>query len=447
MSAPSIAAASSHRHEILLFFTLLELSIIVLAGRIGGALATRFGQSPAVGEIIIGILLGPSLFGWISPGAFDFVFHSAPPEPLLILSQLGLVLLMFQIGLEFDFAHLTERVNRAAVARVSAACMIVPFASGFVLGYFIAAAAPGPAGALAGAAAHARVDTALFVATAFSITALPILGRIMIEFDLTRTRLGVIAISSAAVNDVVGWLLLALITALSVSGFAGGEFALRAALVAAFGLASVKVVRPLLKRAIRRSAPHAGTMSGNLLGGLLVAIFAAAMTTYQIGIFAIFGGFMMGVILFDEPELVAAWRERVGGFVTVFFLPIFFTYTGLRTSIGGLTGLSDWTWCLGIVAAASLSKLGSAYVAARRSGFGHEEAAMIGYMMNTRALMELIVINVGFDLGVISAKLFTMLVIMAIFSTVVTTPALRHYLSRVRARASSAAAQPVKLQA
>jgi Kef-type K+ transport system membrane component KefB len=155
----------------------------------------------------------------------------------------------------------------------------------------------------------------------------------------------------------------------------------------------------------------------------------------------------MGVILFDEPELVAAWRERVGGFVTVFFLPIFFTYTGLRTSIGGLTGLSDWTWCLGIVAAASLSKLGSAYVAARRSGFGHEEAAMIGYMMNTRALMELIVINVGFDLGVISAKLFTMLVIMAIFSTVVTTPALRHYLSRVRARASSAAAQPVKLQA
>ncbi len=447
MSAPSIAAASSHRHEILLFFTLLELSIIVLAGRIGGALATRFGQSPAVGEIIIGILLGPSLFGWISPGAFDFVFHSAPPEPLLILSQLGLVLLMFQIGLEFDFAHLTERVNRAAVARVSAACMIVPFASGFVLGYFIAAAAPGPAGALAGAAAHARVDTALFVATAFSITALPILGRIMIEFDLTRTRLGVIAISSAAVNDVVGWLLLALITALSVSGFAGGEFALRAAMVAAFGLASVKVVRPLLKRAIRRSAPHAGTMSGNLLGGLLVAIFAAAMTTYQIGIFAIFGGFMMGVILFDEPELVAAWRERVGGFVTVFFLPIFFTYTGLRTSIGGLTGLSDWTWCLGIVAAASLSKLGSAYVAARRSGFGHEEAAMIGYMMNTRALMELIVINVGFDLGVISAKLFTMLVIMAIFSTVVTTPALRHYLSRVRARASSAAAQPVKLQA
>jgi Kef-type K+ transport system membrane component KefB len=193
---------------------------------------------------------------------------------------------------------------------------------------------------------------------------------------------------------------------------------------------SAKVARPLLKRAIRRSNPQAGRMSGNLLGGLLVVIFVAAMTTYQIGIFAIFGGFMMGVILFDEPGLVAAWRERVGGFVTVFFLPIFFTYTGLRTSIGSLDSTGDWIWCLAIVAAASVSKWVSAYWAARRSGFDHPEAAMMGYMMNTRALMELIVINVGFDLGVISAKMFTMLVIMAIVSTVATTPALRHHLGR-----------------
>lgn len=304
MSAPSLAsAASSHRQEILLFFTLLELSLIVLAGRVGGSIASRFGQSAAVGEIIIGILLGPSLFGWISPRAFSFVFHSVSPEPMLVLSQLGLVLLMFQIGLEFDFAHLTERVNRAAVVRVSIACMTVPFASGFVLGFFMASGS---------SQAAARINTALFVATAFSITALPILGRIMIEFNLTRTRLGVVAISSAAVNDVVGWLLLALITALTASNFVGSEFALRVAMVAAFGLISGKIVRPLLKRAIRRSNPHAGKMTGNLLGGLLVVIFAAAMTTYEIGIYAIFGGFMMGVILFDEPELVAAWRECVG---------------------------------------------------------------------------------------------------------------------------------------
>ena len=221
MSAPSLASvASSHKQEILLFFTLLELSLIVLAGRVGGSIASRLGQSAAVGEIIIGILLGPSLFGWISPHAFSFVFHSVSPEPMLVLSQVGLVLLMFQIGLEFDFAHLTERINRAAVVRVSIACMTVPFASGFVLGFFMASGS---------SQAAARINTALFVATAFSITALPILGRIMIEFNLTRTRLGVVAISSAAVNDVVGWLLLALITALTASNFVGSEFALRVA--------------------------------------------------------------------------------------------------------------------------------------------------------------------------------------------------------------------------
>ena len=421
MSTPNaVSAISTHKNELLLFFTLLQLSLIVLAGRIGGALALRVGQAPAVGEIIIGILLGPSLFGLMAPSTFNFVFHSSPPEPLYVLSQLGLVLLMFQIGLEFDFAHLTARTNRAAVARVSIACLALPFACGFGLGYYLAAAS----------APAARLNTALFVATALSITALPILGRIMIDFNLTRTRLGVVAISSAAVNDVVGWLLLAFITTLAASNFLASAFALRIALVAIFALLSATVVRSLLKRAVRRSKPTGGVLSGNLLGGLIVVMFTAAMITYKIGIFAIFGGFMMGVILFDEHELVAAWRARVGGFVTVFFLPIFFTYTGLRTSIGGLDSASDWVWCLAIVAAASLSKLLGAYWAARRSGFKHDEAAMMGFMMNTRALMELIVINVGLDLGVISQKLFTMLVIMAILSTVVTTPALRHYLSR-----------------
>ena len=417
---PGAAAAGTHKPELLLFYTLLELAIIVLAGRLGGALAKRFGQSAAVGEIIIGILLGPSLFGLLAPNVFDYVFHSAPPEPLTILSNLGLILLMFSIGLEFDFAHLTERANRSAVMRVSAACLALPFAAGFALGYFLNPAAT----------ATSRIDIALFVATALSITALPILGRIMIEFNLTRTRLGVIAISSAAINDVVGWLLLALITTLTVSNFNPAMFALRVCLVAAFGLGSALLIRPLLKRAIRASRPRYGKMSANLLGGMLTVIFLAAMTTYELGIFAIFGGFMMGVILYDEHEFVAAWRERLGDFVTVFFLPIFFTYTGLRTSIGGLDSASDWVWCIAIVGVASITKLFAGYAAARSSGLNHGESAIMGFMMNTRALMELIVINVGLDLGVISPKVFTMLVIMAIFSTLATTPALRYFLPR-----------------
>jgi Kef-type K+ transport system membrane component KefB len=421
LNIPGLAAATgAQKNELILFYTLLELTIIVVAGRVGGALARRIGQSAAVGEIVVGILLGPSLFGFLAPHAFDFVFHSAPPEPLTVLSNLGLVLLMFQIGMEFDFSHLTETVNRAAVLRISIACLTLPFAGGFGLGMFIAHGVP-PA---------ARINTALFVATALSITALPMLGRIMMELNLTRTRVGVVAISAAAVNDVVGWLLLAFVTTLTVSEFVPSRFALRVAMVGAFGLVSVLVVRPLLKKAIRSSPPRDGKMSANLLGAILAVIFIAAMTTYQIGIFAIFGGFMMGVILYDESELVTAWRDRLGDFVTVFFLPIFFTYTGLRTFIGGLDTSADWGWCAAIVAIATVTKLGGAYFMARRCGFDHPQSAMIGFMMNTRALMELIVLNVGLDLGVITPKLFTMLVIMAIVSTIITTPALRYFMPR-----------------
>ncbi len=431
MSGPASAATAvtaTHKNELLLFYTLLELAIIVLAGRIGGILARRFGQSAAVGEIIIGILLGPSLFGLLAPHSFNYVFHSAPPEPLTILSSLGLILLMFQIGLEFDFAHLTERTNRTAVLRVSIGCLLLPFACGFCMGYLIANTGT----------TTARIDTALFVATAFSITALPILGRIMIEFGISRTPLGVIAISSAAINDVVGWLLLALVTTLTASAFDPLQFGLRVLLVAVFGVFAAKVVRPLMKRTIRAFDPRDGQLSPNLLGIVLAVIFFAAMTTYELGIFAIFGGFMMGVILFDELEFVRAWRDRVGHFVNVFFLPIFFTYTGLRTSIGALDNMTDWAWCVGIVAAATAAKLIGGYVGARASGLDHPQSTVIAFMMNTRALMELIVINVGLDLGVISPKVFTMLVIMAIFSTVITSPALRRYLPRLQGQTAQA---------
>jgi Kef-type K+ transport system membrane component KefB len=421
MTPPSAALTGAHKNELLLLLTLLQLTVIVFAGRVGGAIARRCGQSAAVGEILIGIALGPSLFGWLAPRAFDFIFHSAPPEALQILSGLGLVLLMFQIGMEFDFTHLADATSRAAVLRVSTACLALPFAGGFALAYVTAPAEAPPA---------ARLDSALFVATAFSITALPTLGRILLELNLARSKLGVIVIAAAAVNDVVGWLLLALITALTASHFILGRFAFKLLLVALFALVSIKVARPILKNAVRRSNPRDGRMSANLLGGLLLVVFAAAIATSQIGIFAIFGGFMMGVILFDEKELVAAWRVHVGDFVTVFFLPIFFTYTGLRTSIGSLDTWADWALCLAVVTTATLTKLGGGYWAARRSRFSHGESAMIGFMMNTRGLMELIVINVGFDLGVITAKMFTMLVIMAIVSTVITTPALRRCDSR-----------------
>ena len=427
MSAPGAAqAVGVHQTEALLFFTLLQLTVVVLAGRLGSTLARRRGQSAAVGEIIVGILLGPSLFGLLAPGAFNYVFHSASGEPMQVLSQLGLILLMFQIGLEFDFGHLTERRNRRAVWWVASVGLLLPFALGVALGWWVAP--------FLGGDDQRRLATGLFVGTAFCITALPILGRIMIEFDLTQRPLGVIAISAAAINDVVGWLLLALVTALAVSQFDPAGFALKVVSVGLFAVLSWWLLRPLLKGLLRWAQPgprRAGTpieLSNNALGILIAAIFIGGMATYQLGIFAIFGGFMMGVLLHDERRLVTEWKERMGQFITVFFLPIFFTYTGLRTDIGGLDTPQLWGWCALVVALATAGKFCGSYIAARRAGLGKPEAKVLGIMMNTRALMELIVINVGYDLGVISQNLFTMLVIMAIVSTVITTPLLRRWL-------------------
>lgn len=410
---------AAHQTEALLFFTLLQLTVIVLAARIGSAIALRSGQTAAVGEIIVGIFLGPSLFGLLAPGLFQYVFHSGTPEPMQMLSQIGLVLLMFQIGLEFDFSHLGEQRNRKAMLWVAAASLIAPFVLGYGIGQI---SAP-----ILSPSAH-PVTSALFIATAFSITALPILGRIMMEFDMTRTPIGVIAISAAAINDVIGWLLLALTTTLALSNFDAPSFALKVALVMLFFAVSWFAVRPLMKRILHHFDARSGALTNNLLGIVLAAIFLSAITTYQIGIFAIFGGFMMGVLLHDEHAFVATWRARISPFVMVFFLPIFFTYTGLRTNIGNLDSASTWGWCVVIVALATLGKFGGAYLAARFAGLSHMEGKILGVMMNTRGLMELIVINVGYDLGVISQQMFTILVIMAIFSTVITSPLLRRWL-------------------
>ena len=408
-----------HATESMLYFMLLQLTVIVLAGRAGSALARRSGQTTVVGEIIVGILLGPSLFGLLAPDVFHYVFRSAPPEPMTMLSQVGLLLVMFQIGMEFEFGHLAQARNRKAVGAVATATLAIPFPLGFAFGY---ASAP---------ILSPGIDpfaSALFVATAFSITALPVLGRIMIELGIQRSELGVIAISAAALNDVAGWLMLAVVSTLAVAHFSPVSFGTKIVLLAVFAAFAWYAVRPLVKRLLARLDPGDGSLGHHQLAALLALVFICGMATYQLGIFAIFGGFLAGVMMHDDRKLGAAWNERVGLFVIVFFLPIFFTYTGLRTEIGSLTSASAWGWCALLVVVASAGKWISAYGAARFVGLRHTQANVLGVMMNTRGLMELIVLNVGLDLGVISRQMFTMLVIMAVVSTVITTPLLRRWL-------------------
>jgi Kef-type K+ transport system membrane component KefB len=420
MQSAALVQASVHNTEQLLFFTLLQLSMIVLSARLAGNLSVLWGNSRAVGEIIIGILLGPSLLGLLWPQGFQFAFRSAPAEPITILSQVGLILLLFQIGLEFAFSHLRAPHNRNAVVRVALIGELLPFVLGFAFGQ-LSAPYIFPHGNVLG--------YSLFCGTAFAITALPILGRIMIELDLHRTRLGAIAISAAAIDDVVGWLLLAVVSALTVANFSPGGFALKLLMLAAYIAVCVLVVRPLLLKLIQRSGVTATSLPLDLMGVLLATMFLSGMVTYKIGIFAIFGGFMLGVLLHDQHDLVAAWRDKVGNFVNVFFVPIFFTYTGLRTDVALLDSWQMWGWALLLLALATVGKFGGGYWAARWSGMDRTEARAIGIMMNTRALMELIVINIGYDLGVIPPSVFAMLVMMAIVSTVITTPALKSWLA------------------
>jgi Kef-type K+ transport system membrane component KefB len=411
-----------HTVENLLYFTLLELIVIVGVARLFGRLARAIGQPRVVGEVIAGLALGPSFFAALAPEAFEYVFKSADSLAVSIISQLGLILLMLQVGMEFEFGVLKERRNRTATTFVSIAGILAPFLLGISIGYLSASVlAPGitPLGYI------------LFCGVALSITAMPVLARIMLEFDLTRTRVGTITISAAAVNDVVGWTLLAIVSAAVLGELSLAGTSVRIAALAAYIAFAFVVLRPALRRLLDRVSTPAEPLTGNGLALVLILTFASAIATFQLGVFAIFGGFVLGILLHDRIAFVAAWRERVAPLVNTLFLPVFFTFTGLRTNIHGLDSVDLWLWCAGFIALAYLGKYGGCYVGARLAGVPKDEARTMAIMMNTRGLMELVVLNVGYDLGVIPQNVFTMLVLMAIVTTVTTAPLLRIWLSRI----------------
>ena len=421
--------SSVHHLENLLFFTLLQLIVIIVAARLANAAARKLGQPGAVGEMMAGLILGPSLLGAMFPGAFAWLFKSVSAEPITIMSQIGLTLLMFQIGMDFEFKHLQTKANRRALAGISIGSIVLPFALGFWLGDL---SHPYLAPNIE------KLPYCLFAAVALSITAVPILGRILREFDLNRKKIGVLAITAAAANDVVGWFLLAVVSSLAMAKFSVVGTLTQLGLIVAFMLVCWFVVRPLLSRFLTRLLKQGDAVEENadslppaVMTIVLAAIMVAGICTYKLGIFAIFGGFVMGALLHDLPGFVDKWRKQVGQFVLVFFLPIFFTYTGLRTNIVGLDTIALWQWAAAFFAVAVFGKIAGAYIGARMGQLNHHEALTIGCLMNTRALMELIVLNIGYDLGFIPQSLFTMLVMMAIGTTIMTGPLLRLTLPRI----------------
>jgi Kef-type K+ transport system membrane component KefB len=414
--------SSVHQTEDLLFSILLQLIVMILAARLMNTAARRLGQPGVVGEIVAGLMLGPSLLGHFFPQLSMALFGEHVPPTIPIISQIGLIFLMFQIGLDAEFRLLAQSRNRRGVLAVAAASICVPLVLGFLVGEWCAPALVPQADPL---------PFSLFCGVALAITAMPVLGRIMREFALGDTAVGVVAISAAAINDVVGWLLLAGVSAYAAARFSGLQLLWQLLALLAFIAVMYLGVRPLAAWLVRRYAPRADKLPSNLMALVTALIFLAGICTYKIGIFAIFGGFALGMVFQPHAGFVEAWRRHVGTFVMVFFLPVFFTFTGLRTDITALSSGAALSWLAVILAAGIGGKILPVYFAGRTAGFDRTQSWILGSLMNTRGLMELIVLNIGYDLGILPRDAFTMLVIMAVVTNLMTGPLLRLLLPRM----------------
>jgi Kef-type K+ transport system membrane component KefB len=391
---------------------LAQIVVILLVTRGVGFLFAQAGQPRVVGEMTAGLLLGPSLLGFIAPVFSVSLFPAAGLAHLGSLSQIGLVLFMFLIGAELDIGELRRR-GRTAVL-VSNVGIALPFLLGAALA-FVTHRDLSPRGVPPG-------HFALFVGTAMSVTAFPVLARILAESKLIGTRVGTVAIACAAVDDVAAWGLLAGVVLLVRTPSGGAPLGWTVAGVAAFVLFMIAVVRPLLARS-RWIERERNALSQDRLATLVVLAFASAWVTERLGLHSVFGAFLMGCVLPRDRRLARALADSLEGAI-VLLLPLFFALTGLRTSVRLLNGAWLWLLCLLILLVAVTGKFGGATLAARFTGLPWREAAALGVLMNTRGLMELVILNVGLEVGVISPVLFSMMVIMALVTTFMTTPAL-----------------------
>ncbi len=410
---------------------ILQAGVIIFAARSIGALARWVGQPSVIAEVIAGILLGPSLLGRLSPQLFQTLFPKASFPGLSLVSQVGLVFFMFLIGLELDPKLLRGR--GASSVSISAAGIIMPFGLGAVLAMRI----------FASQAEHGvgKASFVLFMGIAMSITAFPVLARILAEQKLVRTEMGSVALACAAADDVTAWCLLAFVVSfVHASGLASAV--LTTLEVTAFATLMLGVVRPLLARlgARIKTREH---LTQNVVALTFVLLLASAFTSEVIGVHALFGAFLFGTIMPRHGDYARALAERLEDFVVVAFLPLFFAFSGLRTQLGLLASANDWLLCLALIAVACVGKFGGSFCVARLTGMNTRDATALGILMNTRGLMELIVLNIGLDLGVISPKIFTMMVIMALVTTLMTTPLLK----LVAPKAPRAADQPHPLGA
>ncbi|EYU61708.1 Cation:proton antiporter [Leptospira interrogans serovar Manilae] len=392
---------------------LLQLIVIILAARFCGKLATILGQPSVIGEILAGILLGPSLLGFIFPEGFQLLFPKESLSTLQILSQLGLLLFMFVVGMELDLKILRNQAESAIV--ISHSSIMFPFLLGAGLAYLIyVPLAPEGVDFIA---------FCLFMGIGMSITAFPVLARIILEKGLTKATLGSLALTAAAADDVTAWCVLAIVvTIVNAGSFSSGILMIVMSLTYMFVM--WKGILPLMKRAGNLYTTKE-SMTKSITAFFFLFIFISAWITEAIGIHALFGAFLAGVVMPDKKELRNNLVEKIEDFSLTVLLPLFFAFTGLRTKFGLLSSSGLWPVFFLILFVAVLGKLGGSAIASRLSGKSWMDSFSIGILMNTRGLMELIVLNIGYDLGVLSEEIFSMMVLMALTTTVMTGPGLK----------------------
>jgi Kef-type K+ transport system membrane component KefB len=391
---------------------LIEILVVIGGSRLVGWLFRSIRQPLVIGEIVAGIALGPSLLGWLAPDLATAIFPPATIPFLNLLSQVGLIFFMFLIGLELDPKYLKGNLN-VAIA-VSGVSILVPFSLATILAIFIYPVLSPPSVSF--------TAFALFLGAAMSITAFPVLARIITESNLQNTRLGTLALTCAAVDDVTAWCLLALAIAVTRTNHIAAAIPTIVYSLLYIGL-MLTLGRWLLK-ALANYYDRTAHLSQIMLAGIYMAVVTSALITEAIGIHLIFGAFLLGAAMPKNPGLVREIAEKTEDFVLIFLLPVFFAYSGLKTQVGLLNSPRLWLLCLAILGVAIVGKYFGTYYAARACKIDKREASALGWLMNTRGLTELIVLNIGLDLGVISPLLFTMLVVMALVTTFMTSPLL-----------------------
>jgi Kef-type K+ transport system membrane component KefB/nucleotide-binding universal stress UspA family protein len=401
---------------------LLAGIVILLACRLVGALLKRFHQPHVIGEIIAGIALGPSLLGQIWPSAFDFLFPPNLMSYLDVLAQFGLIFYMFLVGLELDFKLMRGRGH--AAIWVSHVSIIAPFLMGVALALWLFPTL-GSGGKF--------TPFALFLGAAMSITAFPVLARILTDRGLYKTRIGTVALTVGAVDDVTAWCMLAVvITVARATGML--KSVLTIGVLMLFIAFMIYAVRPIMHR-LSTYYERRGQLSGTFLAALFVGLLASALVTDKLKIHVIFGAFIFGAIMPHDSGFVRDLTEKLEDFSVVFLLPFFFTFSGIRTDIFSIGGeLKKWLMTIAILLVAVAGKWGGSKLAARYAGLSWKEAGALGVLVNCRGLTELIILNIGLQLKVLPPSIFAMLVIMAVVTTLMTEPALTIYYPRAEQR-------------